>query len=85
VLDEGDLSRSIALLLVPREAEPVRRKGGDDVGELVAVDVVDFDVPTGVARPAEGALMKRQGVTVARLRAAPTSRAARSDRPCRRR
>jgi hypothetical protein len=41
VLDERDVSVGASLLLVPREAVPVRAQRGDDVFEPVVVDVIN--------------------------------------------
>ena len=41
MLHERDLSAGVALLLEPCEPEDMRLQRGDDVVELVAIDVVD--------------------------------------------
>src|SRR5204862_1742792 len=43
---------------VPGEPEPVCGKRGHDVGELVAVDVVDLEIAAGISVAAERRLMK---------------------------
>src|SRR5204863_8222572 len=47
--------------LVPGETEPVRGERCDDVGKLVAVDVVDLHVRAGIAVAAERALVEGPG------------------------